>query len=62
MKKYSHKLNPYANTDGTPVEGKEPEFFAWAREYELKRRQTLPAATVKAMEKSEQALARRMQS
>jgi hypothetical protein len=54
--------NPYANSDGTPIDGKEPKFFAWAREQELKRRKGLPASEVRAIEKSERALNRRMMS
>jgi len=54
--------NPYLEPDGTPIEGKEPEAFAWGRAYELKRRESLPEAERKSIEESEQALARRMQS
>ncbi len=54
--------NPYAKQDGSPIDGKEPEFFAWGREQELKRREQLPKAEREAIEKSEQALDRRMNS
>jgi hypothetical protein len=54
--------NPFGNPDGTPIDGKEDEFFAWGREQELKRREKLPESERKAIEKSEQALDRRMNS
>ncbi len=54
--------NPFSNEDGTPREGFEPQFFAWAREKEIERRKALPEDVVKAIEESEQALAKRMDS
>ncbi len=60
--KFGIKDNPYANPDGTPKDGKDAEFFAWARKKELDRRKTLPEEEVKKIEESEQALAKRMDS
>jgi hypothetical protein len=62
MAKYSHDMDPYSNPDGTPIDGKEPEFFTWAREWELERRKALSKEEREALEKSEQALAARMNS
>lgn len=62
MNKTANDINPYAKPDGTPVYGKEPEFFSWARAWELERRKHLPEAEVKALEESEEALAKRMNS
>lgn len=54
--------NPYADKDGFPMDGKETQFFAWARDQELQRRKSLPEDERKAIEVSEQALAKRMNS
>jgi hypothetical protein len=27
----TEEKNPFANTDGSPIEGKEPEFYAWEK-------------------------------
>ncbi len=56
------ETNPYGNEDGTPKEGFEPQFFAWAREKEIERRKALPEDVVKVIEASEEALAKRMNS
>jgi hypothetical protein len=56
------KKNPFGKPDGTPIDGKEPEFFAWAREKELERRKTLPKEERESIERSENALDRRMNS
>lgn len=54
--------NPYGNKDGTPKDGKEAEFFEYARQKELERRKSLTEEEVKLIEESENALARRMNS
>lgn len=56
------ETNPYGNKDGTPKDGYESQFFAWAREKELERRKFLIEDIVKAIEESEQALVKRMNS
>lgn len=54
--------NPYGTDEGIPIKGKEPEFFQWAREQELKSREHLPDELQKKREESEQALRDRMNS
>jgi hypothetical protein len=63
MPKLDLSQNPYSLPGGRePIPGKELEFFAWAREWELERRKSLPEEEVRAIEASEQALDRRMNS
>jgi hypothetical protein len=56
------KSNPYANLDGSPIEGNEPEFFAYANEVEDKRISHLPANEQDKAKRSKAALADRMNS
>jgi hypothetical protein len=36
------KKNPYANADGSPIDGKEPEFFDWESKKDKDRLEALP--------------------
>ena len=54
--------NPHANPDRTPIDGQEPDFFAWGRDQELQQRESLPAEEREAIQESEQALDKRMNS
>lgn len=54
--------NPYGNSDGTPKDGKEAEFFKWAREKHLKELDKLPPGEKKKQLEAEKSLADRMNS
>jgi hypothetical protein len=54
--------NPFANPDGSPVEGKEFEFFDWAREQELKRRALLSKEEQSRLRSADKHLAAKMNS
>ncbi len=54
--------NPYANPDGSPIDGNEPEFFAWEKDQAEKRLNAMsPEEREKAI-KSQEALQKRMES
>lgn len=56
------KHNPYANPDGSPIDGKEDLFFEWEIENDKKRLDKLPE-NIKAEElASQEALQKRMES
>jgi len=56
------EINPFAHPDGSPKEGKEPEFFAWAKNWAERRLKNMsPEERDKAI-KSQKALQRRMES
>lgn len=54
--------NPYANKDGSPIDGKEPEFFAWLKDRAKEKFDKLPPEEQKIVEESERALNDRMNS
>ncbi len=54
--------NPYANPNGSPKPGKEPEFFEWSRNEELKRISTLSKSNQNSTNNSQKELALRMKS
>lgn len=60
--KMSEKKNPYSNANGSPIDGKEPEFFAWERNRDKKRLNVLPAAEKEKELKAQRDLNDRMQS
>jgi hypothetical protein len=55
-------INPYAAKDGSPLDGKEPEFFAWERDHKLKETKKLSKEDQAKVKDSEEALAKRMDS
>jgi hypothetical protein len=55
-------INPYANPDGSPIEGKEPEFFDWAKQFDKKRLEELPENVKKEEIESQESLQKRMES
>lgn len=56
------EINPFANPDGSPKKGKEPEFFAWVKNWAERRLKNMsPEERDKAI-KSQEALQRRMES
>jgi hypothetical protein len=54
--------NPYANPDGSSIDGKEPEFFEWEKQKDKQRLDKLPEAEKQADIDSQRALNDRMQS
>lgn len=54
--------NPYANPDGSPIDGKEPEFFEWEKNKDKERLNKLSPEEKKAEISAQQDLNKRMQS
>lgn len=62
MRKIKNIKNPYATKDGSPLNGKEEEYFAWAKQKAAAELAKLPKNKQKEMIASEKALAKRMNS
>lgn len=58
----SDKKNPYANPDGSPIDGKEPEFFEWEKNKDKDRLDKLPDDQKQAEIDAQRDLNKRMQS
>ncbi len=54
--------NPFANTDGSPIDGKEPEFFEWEKENSKSELKKLPEEIQAEIIDSERELNKRMDS
>lgn len=54
--------NPYGKPDGTPISGKEPEFWAWMEEQRKKSLSELSREERDEKEKADNRLAKRMDS
>lgn len=54
--------NPYANPDGSPIDGKEEEFFDWEKQKDKERLDLMPKEERDAAIASQRALNDRMQS
>ncbi|HEV8079560.1 MAG TPA: hypothetical protein VGP43_02525 [Chitinophagaceae bacterium] len=54
--------NPFEESDGGPVSGKVKEFFAFAREQELKRRSALPLSEQEKLKEADSHMAKKMNS
>jgi hypothetical protein len=62
MNKDQDEINPYANPDGSPIDGKEPEFFAWAANKAKEKLNLLTPEEREKVQQAERDLNRRMQS
>jgi hypothetical protein len=60
--KMSTNKNPYANPDGSPIDGKEPEFFEWEKNKDKERLDKLPEGEKAAEIEAQQDMNKRMQS
>ena len=54
--------NPFAKPDGSPIDGKEPDFFAWLKARAKEKFDKLPPHEQKIVAESERALNERMNS
>jgi hypothetical protein len=54
--------NPFGNPDGTPKEGKEAEFFQFARDHSTENRNEIPPSDQELIMDAEKALGERMDS
>lgn len=62
MKKDEEKKNPFANPDGSPIDGKEPEFYEWEIVKDKERLSNLTEQEKKEDIESQKALQKRMES
>ncbi len=56
------EINPFAANDGSPLAGKEVEFFKWAKQKHKKELSLLPKEEQKKILEGEKRLAKRMNS
>jgi len=54
--------NPFANEDGSPIDGEEPDFFEWEKQRAIKELDKLPPEEKEKAIESERALNERMNS
>ena len=54
--------NPFEEKNGIPINGKEKEFFDWARNQELKRREKLSEEEQERLKLADEHLAQKMNS
>ncbi len=61
-KKFDESVNPFQLPDGSPMEGKEPEFFQWKKDKAKREFDKLPPDVQQVVKESEKALNERMNS
>lgn len=54
--------NPFANKNGSPKKGKEPEFLGWLREQEKKKRERMTEAERKKYDEEKKSFVKKMES
>jgi len=56
------KHNPFGHPDGTPIKGKEAEFFQYAKDHSTDNRNEIPPSDAELIDDVEKALGEQMDS